>query len=74
MYSKCKSSILQVWLLTPIAMEDQARQLLRSGRYGAFKALAKEGAALGTPWAQIAFAEAGFKFLHGQIWHLLISF
>lgn len=57
---------LQIWLINPIAAEEQAKQLLCRGDYAAFKDLAKEAARLHAPWARIAFAEVGYTFLSGE--------
>ena len=59
-------SAVQVWLYRPVALEEQARELLRARRYDAALALADVGAAAGDAWAPMAFAEAAFLLLHGR--------
>lgn len=59
-------SAAQVWLYRPVALEEQARELLRARRYDAALSLADVGAAAGDAWAPIAFAEAAFLLLHGR--------
>lgn len=54
-----------MWLLRPVALEEQARQLLGAGAYGPALDLARLAAGSGAPWADTAFAEAAFLLLHG---------
>ncbi|KAK9839815.1 hypothetical protein WJX81_003522 [Elliptochloris bilobata] len=54
----------RVWLYRPVALEEQARELLRARQYSAALALADVGAAAGGAWAPIAFAEGAFLLLH----------
>lgn len=58
--------VLQVWLYMPVALEEQVKQVLRAGEHEQALALASAGAANGAPWAETAFAEAGFLLLQGK--------
>ena len=58
---------LQVWLLQPIALDAQARELLRAGSFEQALALADTCAADGAPWAETAFAEAAFLLMQGRL-------
>ena len=57
---------LQVWLLKPVALEDQARELLRACNYDQALRLAELCASEGAAWAEVAFAEAAFMLMQGQ--------
>ncbi len=54
-----------MWLYRPVALEDQAKQLLRARQFDAALALADVGAAAGEAWALTVYAEAAFLLLHG---------
>lgn len=56
---------LQVWLLKPVALEDQARELLRACNYDQALRLAELCASEGAAWAEVAFAEAAFMLMQG---------
>ena len=56
----------QVWLYLPIALEDQAKQLLQAGNFSAALDLARRCSKQGAPWARMAFAQAGFMLLQGM--------
>ena len=58
---------LQVWLFQPIALDAQARELLRAGSFEQALALADTCAADGAPWAETAFAEAAFLLMQGRL-------
>ena len=58
---------LQVWLFQPIALDAQARELLRAGSFEQALALADTCAAEGAPWAETAFAEAAFLLMQGRL-------
>ena len=59
----------QVMLFQPIALDEQAKDLLRAGQYEQALALATVCAADGAPWAETAFAQAALLLLHGT--HIL---
>ena len=50
----------------PVALEQQARQLLQAGQYDQALQLANTCSLAGAPWAETAFAEAGFLLLQGK--------
>ena len=56
----------QVWMLKPVALEDQARELLRACNYDQALRLAELCATEGAAWAEVAFAEAAFMLMQGQ--------
>ncbi|BDA48080.1 Transforming growth factor-beta receptor-associated protein [Coccomyxa sp. Obi] len=53
----------RVWLLKPVALEDQARELLRACNYDQALCLAELCASEGAAWAEVAFAEAAFMLM-----------
>ena len=55
-----------MWLYRPVALEEQARELLRARHFDDALSLADVGAAAGDAWAPIAFAEAAFLLVHGR--------
>ena len=57
----------QVWLYKPVALEEQARQLLQAGQFDQALQLANTCSLAGAPWAETAFAEAGFLLLQGML-------
>ena len=54
-------------LFQPIALDEQAKDLLRAGQYEQALNLASVSAAEGAPWAETAFAQAALLFLHGAL-------
>ena len=58
---------MQVWMLQPIALEEQARELLKAGNFDQALQLADVAAAEGAPWVEDAYAEAAFLLLHGTL-------
>ncbi len=58
--------VLQVWMLQPIALEEQARELLKAGDFDQALQLADVAAAEGAPWVEDAYAEAAFLLIHGR--------
>lgn len=58
---------LQVMLFQPIALDEQAKDLLRAGQYEQALNLASVCAAEGAPWAETAFAQTALLFLHGAL-------
>ena len=65
---------LQVWLLKPVALEDQARELLRACNYDQALRLAELCASEGAAWAEVASAEAAFMLMQGRCPLLSISY
>ena len=59
--------LLQVMLFQPIALDEQAKDLLRAGQYEQALHLAGICAADGAPWAETAFAESALLLLHGRL-------
>ena len=59
--------LLQVMLFQPIALDEQAKDLLRAGQYEQALHLAGICAADGAPWAETAFAETALLLLHGRL-------
>ena len=51
----------------PIALEQQARELLRGGQYEPALGLAAACAAHGAPWVETAFAQAALLLLNGRL-------
>lgn len=49
----------------PVALDDQAKELLRAGKYSDAIQLADTCSGEGAPWAESAFAQAAFLLLHG---------
>lgn len=58
--------LLQVMLFQPIALDEQAKDLLKAGQYEQALNLAAICAADGAPWAETAFAETALLLLHGK--------
>lgn len=54
-------------LFQPIALDEQAKDLLRAGQYEQALHLAGICAADGAPWAETAFAETALLLLHGRL-------
>ena len=54
-------------LFQPIALDEQAKDLLRAERYEQALNLAAVCAADGAPWAETAFAETALLLLHGRL-------
>ena len=59
--------LLQVMLFQPIALDEQAKDLLRAGQYEQALHLAGICAADGALWAETAFAETALLLLHGRL-------
>lgn len=59
--------LMQVMLFQPIALDEQAKDLLKAGQYEQALNLAGICAADGAPWAETAFAETALLLLHGQL-------
>lgn len=57
---------LQVWMLKPVALKEQAKELLRGGSFDQALKLAEVCAADGAPWAEEVFAEAAFLLMQGD--------
>lgn len=57
---------VQVMLFQPIALDEQAKDLLRAGQYEQALNLANVCAADGAPWAETAFAQTALMLLHGE--------
>ena len=58
-------------MLQPIALEEQARELLKAGDFDQALQLADVAAAEGAPWVEDAYAEAAFLLIHGTSFVLL---
>ena len=56
----------QVWMLQPIALEEQARELLKAENFDQALQLADVAAAEGAPWVEEAYAEAALLLIHGR--------
>lgn len=54
-------------VLQPMALEQQARDLLRAGQYQEALGLATVCAAHGAPWVETAFAQAALLLLNGRL-------
>jgi hypothetical protein len=54
-------------MLKPVALEEQAKELLSGGNYDQALKLAEVCAADGAPWAEEAFAEAAFLLMQGVV-------
>ena len=52
-------------LFQPIALDEQAKDLLRAGQYEQAINLANVCAADGAPWAETAFTQTALMLLHG---------
>ena len=61
----CAAPLRQVWMLQPIALEEQARELLKAGDFDQALQLADVAAGEGAPWVEDAYAEAAFLLIHG---------
>lgn len=59
--------LLQVMLFQPIALDEQAKDLLKAAQYEQALNLAGICAADGAPWAETAFAETALLLLHGRL-------
>lgn len=57
----------QVMLFQPIALEQQAKDLLKEGQYEQALALANVCAVHGAPWVETAFAQAALLLLNGVL-------
>ena len=53
-------------MLQPIALEEQARELLKAGDFDQALQLADVAAAEGASWVEDAYAEAAFLLIHGN--------
>jgi hypothetical protein len=53
-------------LFQPIALDEQAKDLLRAGQFEQAINLANVCAADGAPWAETAFAQTALMLLHGE--------
>ncbi|KAK9806735.1 hypothetical protein WJX72_000925 [[Myrmecia] bisecta] len=53
----------KIWMYKPIALDEQAREMLRARNFDQALQLANICAADGAPWAETAFAEAAFLLL-----------
>ena len=60
----------QVMVFQPIALDEQAKDLLRAGRYEEALNLANVCAVNGAPWAETAFAQTALLLLLGAALHL----
>lgn len=58
------SGLQKVMLFQPIALDEQAKDLLRAGQYEQALNLANVCAADGAPWAETAFAQTALMLLH----------
>ncbi len=56
-----------VWLCLPVSPADQARELLGQREYEAALELIEQGLSRGSPWAQVAAAQAALLLLHGEL-------
>ena len=64
----CAALLWQVWMLQPIALEEQARELLKAGDFDQALQLADVAAGEGAPsWVEDAYAEAAFLLIHGGL-------
>lgn len=54
------------WLCLPVSPADQARELLGQREYEAALELVEQGLRRGSPWAQVAAAQAALLLLHGE--------
>ena len=54
-------------LFQPIALEEQAKDLLRAGQYEQALGLANVCALHGAPWVETAFAQAALLLLNGDL-------
>ena len=54
-------------LFQPIALEEQAKDLLRAGQYEQALGLANVCALHGAPWVETAFAQAALLLLSGRL-------
>ena len=63
----------QVWLLRPVPLEEQTRQLLGAGAILPALHLAELCAGRGATWVQPAFAQAAFLLIHGTTPSLLFG-
>ena len=54
-------------MLQPIALEEQARELLKAGDFDQALQLADVAAGEGAPWVEDAYAEAAFLLIHGDL-------
>ena len=53
-------------LFQPVALDEQAKDLLRAGRYEQAINLTNTCAADGAPWAETAFAQTALLLIHGD--------
>jgi len=65
---------MQVWMLQPIALEEQARELLKAGNFDQALQLADVAAAEGAPWVEDAYTEAAFLLIHGTLPRIITCF
>ena len=54
-------------MLQPVALEEQARELLKAGDFAQALQLADVAAGEGAPWVEDAYAEAAFLLIHGRL-------
>ena len=54
-------------MLQPIALEEQARELLKAGDFDQALQLVDVAAGEGGPWVEDAYAEAAFLLIHGGL-------
>eukprot|EP00884_Botryococcus_braunii_P004337 jgi/Botrbrau1/13904/Bobra.0017s0011.1 len=54
----------KVWMYRPVALDEQAKELLRARNYAQAVHLADTCSGEGAPWADSAFAQAAFLLLH----------
>ena len=54
-------------LFQPVALDEQAKDLLRAGQYEQALNLANTCAADGAPWAETAIAQTALLLLHGTL-------
>ncbi len=64
--STSRFACVQVMLFQPIALDEQAKDLLRAGQFEQAINLANVCAADGAPWAETAFAQTALMLLHGE--------
>jgi len=58
---------MQVWLMRPVALDQQARQLLRAGAVEAALQLALVCLDQGYAWAEIALVEVAMLLVQGAV-------
>ncbi|CAD7698296.1 unnamed protein product [Ostreobium quekettii] len=63
----------RIWILRPVAPDNQAQQLLRGRSYAAALELAEQCSAKGEPWVPIFYAQAGLLLLQDFRWREAIE-